>query len=385
MAWLYKHPKSGRWFLGWRVGKKAYNRSTGTADRKEAEKQLATVQIMVQTSHENKLTDAVYRSLTGQAVGRVGLKPAIKDYLVRRAATTAKGTLASYSSALNTLAEALGATETLPALADITKEVLERHLAELRRERSAETCNTRIKYLGAFFRDCDERYHTGDPTKNLDRYHETPAEADEPDRRPFTPVELRQIYAVAPNGFWKFAIKCAFFTGFRLGRIATLQWQHINFEKRVFDVKDIKPRVKKKVAVPILPELYADMKALRARADNVKPTHYLWPKEAAMYRRFGAPPLSKEFNDLVLVPAGLASPYQRDAERRRTNEVTFHSIKHNIVTAMKAIGAPEMVVREMVGHDSAAVSAVYTHATPEMTREHLKKLPSPFAEKARRK
>ena len=235
-----------------------------------------------------------------------------------------------------------------------------------------------MKYLGCFFRDADEKHHTGDPTANLDRYHETAAEADEPDRRPFTADELRKVYAIAPNGFWKFAIKCAFFTGFRLGRIATLQWQHVNFEGQVFDVKDIKPQVKKKVSVPILPELFQELKSLRAAAGDVKPTDYLWPEQAQIYRRGGASPLSLEFNEQVLVPAGLAKPYQRGAARRIVSEVTFHSLKHNLVTGMKGIGAPEMVVREMVGHDSAAVSAIYTHATPEMAREHLKRLPSPF-------
>jgi integrase len=324
------------------------------------------------------LTEAVYRSLTGQSVQRVALKPAVKDYLTRAAARVSKGTLAGYRSALNGLIEAVNATDTKPDLADITKDVLENHLAKIRLETSAATCNTKVKYLGAFFRDADEKHHTGDPTGNLDRYHETPAEADEPDRRPFTAEELRKVYAIAPNGFWKFAIKCAFFTGFRLGRIATLQWQHVNFEKRVFDVKDVKPQVKKKVAVPIVSELYHDLKSLRAAAGDVKPTDYIWPEQAQIYRREGAPPLSKEFNELALVPAGLAQPYKRNGERRVFNEITFHSIKHNLVTSMKAIGAPEMVVRGMVGHDSAAVSEIYSHATPEMAREHLQKLLSPF-------
>lgn len=378
MAWLYKHPKSKRWFLGWRVGKKAFNRSTGTSDRKEAEKQLATVEIMVTTNREGKLNEAVYRSLTGQSVQRIALKPTVEDYLARKAGTLAKGTHDVYRSALGMLLESLRATDTKPELADITGDVLEKHLAEIRKKRSAKTCNNIVKYLGAFFRDADEKHHTGDPTSKLDRYHETAAEADEPDRRPFTAQELRKVYAIAPNGFWKFAIKCAFFTGFRLGRICTLQWQHVNFESRVFDVKDVKPQVKKKVAVPILPELYHELKSLRAAAGDVKPTDYLWPEQAQIYRRDGASSLSREFNEMVLVPAGLAKPYQRGAARRIISEVTFHSLKHNLVTGMKEIGAPEMVVREMVGHDSAAVSAIYTHATPEMAREHLKRLPSPF-------
>jgi hypothetical protein len=77
MAWIYKHPKSGCWFIGWRVGKKAFNRSTGTADGKEAETQLATCEIMVTTSREGKLTEAVFRSLTGQSVQRVAFKPIV--------------------------------------------------------------------------------------------------------------------------------------------------------------------------------------------------------------------------------------------------------------------------------------------------------------------
>ena len=378
MAWLYKHPKSGRWFLGWRVGKKAFNRSTGTIDRKDAEKQLATCEILVTTSRQGKLTEAVYRSLTGQTVERVALKSAVNDYLVRVAPRISAGTLRAYRSALNGLLESVHASDTAPSLADITKSALESYLATVRAEASATTVNNKLKYLGAFFRDADERHHAGDPTKGLKHYSETAQEADEPDRRPFTTDELRSIFKIAPPGFWRFAILCAYFTGFRLGRVATMQWQHVNFEAAVFDIKDVKPQVKKKVPVPIASPLLAELRSLRAGAGTVKPTDYLWPEQAHLYRANGAAPLSSEFNRLVLVPAGLAKPYKRGGERRVVNELSFHSIKHSIVTAMKEIGAPEMVVRGMVGHDSAAVSAIYTHATPAMARVHLKKLTSPF-------
>jgi integrase len=385
MAWLYKHPKSGRWFLGWRVGKKSFNRSTGTADRKEAEKQLSTVQLMVTTNREGKLNEAVYRSLTGQSLQRVALKPAVADYLLRCTPRVSTGTLKAYRSALDDLLESVHATDTKPDLADITKDVLEKYLANYRLRASAKSCNNKVKYIGTFFRDADQKYHTGDPTKHIATYHETPAEADAPDRRPFTAVELGKVYSVAPDGFWKVAIKCAYFTGFRLGRIATLQWQHVDFENRIFDVKDVKPQKKKKVAVPIMDGLFNDLKSLRASAGDVKPTDYLWPAQAQLYREQGAAPLSYEFHQVVLVPAGLVTTYKQKADRRTTNEVSFHSIKHSVVTGMKSIGAPEMIVREMVGHDSAAVSAIYTHASTEQTREHLKRLPSPFTKNGKDK
>ena len=59
----------------------------------EAEKRLATVEMMVTTCREGKLNEAVYRSPTGQSVQRVALKPAVEDYLARKAGTVAKGTL----------------------------------------------------------------------------------------------------------------------------------------------------------------------------------------------------------------------------------------------------------------------------------------------------
>ena len=378
MAWIYKHPKSGRWFLGWRVGKKVFNRSTGTIDRKDAEKQLATCEIMVTTNREGKLTEAVYRSLTGQKIERVPLKIAVSDYLDRIKPRVSKGTLDGYRSALKGLLEAVHASDAAPSLADITKTVVEKYLATVRAGRSATTTNNRVKYLGAFFRDANERHHTGVPTDGLEYYHETPAEADAPDRRPFTQDELQTIFTIAPRGFWKFAIMCSYYTGLRLGRIATLQWQHVNFATQLLSVKDVKPQKKKRLEIPIHATLYAVLKSLRDAAGEVKPTDYLWPEQAQTYRDRGAQPFSLEFNERVLVPAGLAKAYERHGERRQFNEVTFHSIRHNAVTGMKEIGTPEMVVRAIIGHTSQAVSAVYSHATSEMARVHMDKLPSPF-------
>lgn len=52
---------------------------------------------MVNVDQEGKLTQAVYRSITGQSVHRVALKPAVEDYLARKFGTIAKGTLDVYA------------------------------------------------------------------------------------------------------------------------------------------------------------------------------------------------------------------------------------------------------------------------------------------------
>ena len=48
---------------------------------------------MVTTNREGKLNEAVYRSLTGQSLQRVALKPAVADYLLRCTPRVSTGTL----------------------------------------------------------------------------------------------------------------------------------------------------------------------------------------------------------------------------------------------------------------------------------------------------
>jgi len=51
---------------------------------------------------------------------------------------------------------------------------------------------------------------------------------------------------------------------------------------------------------------------------------------------------------------------RRNARRAR-NELSFHCLRHTAVTLLKDAGIPEAVVMELVGHDSAQMSARCTH------------------------
>jgi integrase len=42
--------------------------------------------------------------------------------------------------------------------------------------------------------------------------------------------------------------------------------------------------------------------------------------------------------------------------KREVSELSFHSLRHSAVTFLKASGASDVLAREIVGHDSAAVS-----------------------------
>ncbi len=61
--------------------------------------------------------------------------------------------------------------------------------------------------------------------------------------------------------------------------------------------------------------------------------------------------------------------------KREVSELSFHSLRHSAVTFLKASGASDVLAREIVGHDSAAVSRSYTHLATEDLRPAIDNLP----------
>lgn len=56
-------------------------------------------------------------------------------------------------------------------------------------------------------------------------------------------------------------------------------------------------------------------------------------------------------------------------------EVTFHSLRHTATSLLKNAGVSEAVARDVIGHESAAISRHYTHIDQGATRKALAKLP----------
>ena len=92
------------------------------------------------------------------------------------------------------------------------------------------------------------------------------------------------------------------------------------------------------------------------------PNAYIFPN-SAKHKRTAS--LSNQFRE-ILVDAGLA---------REASEISFHSLRHSAVTMLKAAGVSDFIAREIVGHESAAVSRQYTHLTTDDKRAAMQRLP----------
>ena len=388
MAWLYKHPRSQFWQIGWRVGNKLFNRSTKVTNRAEAEKKLALFDLMADANHARRLTDDFYNSLTGRELERITLRDAAEKFLEKCKGSTQPGTFVRYRMVTESLLEYTHASATAPLIGDINNEVLQSFLNDVRGRTSATTANFYRKVLNALFAHAlENKKIRANPVANVSTYTASFEDA-QISRRPFTEDEIRSAYKAAPNDFWRFAIVFGLYTGLRLGNIATLRWRDVDLKAQAVRVVDIKSP--DKLEIPIVsPFLLNLLSGLQVKAAKADPESFLFPEYANLYlskskdgENKGAA-LSKEFRG-ILVDAKLLGKYKHKKQgtgrscRRGVSPLSFHSLRHNFVTMLKERGASQMVARELVGHDSDAVNELYTHASPEVIRKSLKRLPEVF-------
>jgi integrase len=190
-------------------------------------------------------------------------------------------------------------------------------------------------------------------------------------RRPFTLHELGRILRVA-NGEWRGLILFGLYTGQRLGDIASLTWRNVDLERS--ELALVTRKTKRRQLVPLAAPLQKYLEELNAGDDPAQP---LFPKAIAV-KRIGT--LSNQFYD-ILVAAGLAAKRSHKTSgngrhaRRAFNEVSFHALRHTATSLMKNAGISPAIVQDLIGHESAEISAHYTHIEESAKRRAIAALP----------
>jgi integrase len=130
----------------------------------------------------------------------------------------------------------------------------------------------------------------------------------------------------------------------------------------------------RRIVLPLVQPLIDYLSALPA-SDN--PNAYIFPN-VAKHKRTNS--LSNQFRD-IMADAGLLEPRSHEhtgkgrSQARQPSEISFHSLRHTAVTMLKAAGVSDFIAREIVGHESAAVSPQYTHLTTDDKRAAMQRLP----------
>jgi len=214
--------------------------------------------------------------------------------------------------------------------------------------------------------------------KNVAAKVEPVKQRGEGKRRAFTLDEVRKVLDQCDEtgGEWRGLVLVGLYTGQRLGDVAKLTWSQVDLiHGRIsFVTSKTGKRLEMALAKPLFDHL-----AILPSSDD--PRECVFPLAAALAEKHTGT-ISTQFYDQILVPAGLvpARPHAttsgkgRDSKRQQS-EISFHSLRHTFTTWLKASGASNAMAQMNVGHDSATVSANYTHLQAGDTVEPISKLP----------
>ena len=196
---------------------------------------------------------------------------------------------------------------------------------------------------------------------------------DKSARRAFTLPEIKRILkACGDDAEWRGLVLFGLYLGQRLGDLAKLTWRAVNLDTG--EIAFTARKTGRRMNQPLHPALVEYLGTLPA-SDN--PNAFIFPRAASAKRTSS---LSNQFRE-ILVDAGLVEPRTHEAtgkgrsQAREPSEISFHSLRHSAVTMLKAAGVSDFVAREIVGHESAAISRQYTHLSTDDLRSAVQRLP----------
>jgi integrase len=322
---------------------------------------------------ENIIREWLLENDTGRELERISVAKYAQDWLARKQPEWSRVSYEIYQKSAAKFLRFLGdAAE--DDIGSITRKTIAAFRAHVGSEVSARTANFDLQAIKAIFKAArSDRHIADDPTEGVGYIKRQECQVS---RRPFTMDEVRSVLAAA-SPEWQSLIIFGLYTGQRLGDLASLTWGNVDLQRNLIRLETRKTG--KSLRIPIAPFLKDHILTLPAAASINAPLHPRAYKGVTNGRRETSG-LSKEFGRL-LIDAGLREPreHPRDGSprgvRRKLSELSFHCLRHNAVSLMKEAGVPHAVVMELIGHDSDAVSAQYTHIGDEALQKAAAALP----------
>jgi integrase len=317
-----------------------------------------------------KILRGYHEELGGEGARTYSLQTFCQEWLAEKEPSVSSATRKFHRTTIAKLLAFFGERSQRP-IAEISYSDLVSFRNELAKGLSAASTNHALTCLKGIFK----------AARRLGRISENPAEFLSPvreladstgeKRRPFTLDELQTLLAAADHE-WQSMIKAGLYTGARLGDIATLRWNQVDLERG--EIAFSPRKTGKRIILPIVGPLLDHISALPATDD---PLGFLHPRAAEIFERtHTSATLSHLFADL-LSQAGLRSMQSTKpvGARHRSNALSFHSLRHTMVSLLKDAGVAQAVVQELAGHASVAISARYTHVGRQALENALTSLP----------
>ena len=337
-------------------------KSTGTTDRREAQRICLEYADAAREGRRGLLTEHRIRKTMSDIFMRANrekmstgtARQFLNAWLTAKELEVAESSLPEYTRSVNALFESLGIKADRPVDA-ITRNDALAFRAALAQRIGPASVNKTLRILRGAWTQAKEAALT------LDNIFPSSIELKEKSgatRRPLTMPELKKILDVC-NDEWRGMVLLGLYTGQRLGDLAGLTWGCVDLEGKV--VSFTTKKTDRPMQIPLAEPLH---RYLLARPSADTPDAPVLPAIHATLASGGSGTLSRQFSE-ILAHAGLVTrkPHRkigkgRDA-RRTSGGLSFHCLRHTATSLLKNAGVSDVVAREIIGHDSEAVSRVY--------------------------
>ena len=314
---------------------------------------------------------ALIRETVARVTGRRMADPTIREHLAAwlkaEEGTVAPATLLRYRQVARDFEAFLG-PRAAARLDAVGKELFLAYRADLQKAgHSTQNVNQTFKILRRPFKAAaDERLIQHQPLGAIKRLRGTAAV-----KGCFTPAQVAQLLAAAPDDEWRALIALGFFTGGRLIDLSRLSWGAWDRDENGISFKQKKTGGA--VMIPVHPELARYLAQLPAGVGKA----FMLPRLSGKSGT-GKSGLSMAFKR-IMEHAGIEPGIAREragAAGRSVSKLSFHSLRHSFASQLANAGVAAEIRQRLTGHSDAATHQKYTHLELDSFRRAIAALPA---------
>lgn len=323
----------------------------------------------------------VFKESVGREIGAGSLTAFAEAWVKQLESTIAPQSFLKYRHAISNFISFLGpkAGRDLTTFGARDDVLVIQFRDEMAARLSAASVNTTLKIVRQMFKTAEQRFRIENPARLVGGVKPRDHEAEQ--RRAFTLPEIGRILREVHGSEWEGIILAGIYTGQRLSDIVRLRWENVDLVRQELALTTRKTH--RRILIPLTAAL-ADYLTELPTGDD--PKAFVFPAASSRMDKTAANQsgtLSNQFYE-ILVRAGLVTrrPHTKADHgkgrggRRGPSTISFHSFRHTTTSLLKNAGVPQSVVMDIIGHESKAVSQVYTHVGDTEKRLAVEALPS---------
>jgi len=349
MAKLFQKYQGGNWYITYRWQGRLIRKSTGTPNKKLAEKKLMELELEIFKGAHDPIPEKTQ-------IERNRIALFFKRYIEFSEATKSNATNLSDIYRIKTIQEYF-ARQGIKFLEEITPGHIQQFQSFIRSDRNERTYNNFLNLLKSILNKAVEwEVIKLNPIRKC-KPLKTPKKI-----RFFSLEEIKKLRKEA-NSTMMLLLDLALYAGLRRSELYYLRWQDIDLKRKIIHVRphgEFVPKNKKPGTVPINKKLFKTLRREYPKSKITDDNEYVFSE----FRR----------EEWVNPTHILSKHFYSLAKKAGLKNAGLHVCRHSFASYLVQAGIPLLVVKELMRHTDIQSTMVYAHLAPEQQRQAVESL-----------